>query len=223
MRGVTITFTPNKNSNKNEYNLPDGAINKFINQKTGYLSEAPLLYNSVRSIVGDVIYNTSQTYRNSDFTIFIRMGTTGGGDAGAQDAVVVYGQYNGTNLSGHVNEMHQIASNGPANNEETVDVDWFMQGAFRTKYVNATKTASLSISSAKDPAVVGFEIYNDLGQKIEITKLTQNKKNAERDINAITFSPTADEVGMRTYTVRAIFADGKTSAQTATFSIEVRE
>jgi prepilin-type N-terminal cleavage/methylation domain-containing protein len=56
------------------------------------------LYNRVRATVGDVIELTSQTYRNSDYTIFIRMGTTGGNYADAQDAIMVYGQWNGTNL-----------------------------------------------------------------------------------------------------------------------------
>jgi prepilin-type N-terminal cleavage/methylation domain-containing protein len=56
------------------------------------------LYNRTRATVGDTIVLTSQTYRNSDYTIFIRMGSTGGAQADAQDAVAVYGQWNGTNL-----------------------------------------------------------------------------------------------------------------------------
>jgi prepilin-type N-terminal cleavage/methylation domain-containing protein len=56
------------------------------------------LYNRVRATVGDEIALTSQTYRNSDYTVFIRMGTTGGFQADAQDAIMVYGQWNGTNL-----------------------------------------------------------------------------------------------------------------------------
>ena len=56
------------------------------------------LYNRVRATVGDEIVLSSQTYRNSDYTIFIRMGTTGGNYADAQDAIMVYGQWSGTNL-----------------------------------------------------------------------------------------------------------------------------
>ena len=56
------------------------------------------LYNRTRATVGDKISLTSQTYRNSDYTIFIRMGSTGGAQTDAQDAVAVYGQWNGTNL-----------------------------------------------------------------------------------------------------------------------------
>lgn len=55
------------------------------------------LYNRVRASVGDVINLTSQTYRNSDYTVFIRMATTGGNSAAGQDSVQVYGQWNGTN------------------------------------------------------------------------------------------------------------------------------
>lgn len=57
------------------------------------------LYNRVRATVGDQIELTSQTYRNSEYTVFIRMGSTGGNAAQAQDAIVVYGQWNGTNLT----------------------------------------------------------------------------------------------------------------------------
>ena len=56
------------------------------------------LYNRVRSVIGDKIEMTSQTYRNSDYTVFIRIGSTGGNQASAQDAIKVYGQWNGTNL-----------------------------------------------------------------------------------------------------------------------------
>ena len=57
------------------------------------------LYNRVRATVGDKIELSSQTYRNSEYTVFIRMGSTGGNQATAQDAIQVYGQWNGTNLS----------------------------------------------------------------------------------------------------------------------------
>lgn len=56
------------------------------------------LYNRVRSVIGDRVELTSQTYRNSEYTVFIRIGSTGGNQADAQDAIKVYGQWNGTNL-----------------------------------------------------------------------------------------------------------------------------
>ena len=56
------------------------------------------LYNRVRSVIGDRVELTSQTYRNSQYTVFIRIGSTGGNQADAQDAIKVYGQWNGTNL-----------------------------------------------------------------------------------------------------------------------------
>ena len=57
------------------------------------------LYNKLRAVIGDSVVLSSQTYRNSEYTVFIRMGSMGGNNAGAQDAVAVYGQWNGTNLS----------------------------------------------------------------------------------------------------------------------------
>ena len=146
MRGVTITFQPNKDSNASTYKLKDAIINKFvaadqvgtigatkkvsanaradvdtvkyINKTPAYATAGTLgtmasgtskntyLYNRVRATVGDVITLSSQTYRNSEYTVFIRMGSTGGNQATAQDAIAVYGQWNGTNL---------VASADPAN------------------------------------------------------------------------------------------------------------
>ena len=104
MRGVTVTFKPN---GKSEYILKDGIVNQIGNDSTKKGSGAgktladanfERLYNRVRSTVGDTIKVNSQTYKNSDYTIFISMGTTGGSQADKQDAIQVYGQYNGTNL-----------------------------------------------------------------------------------------------------------------------------
>ena len=60
--------------------------------------KAAKLYNKLRAVIGDNITLSSQTYRNSEYTVFIRMGSMGGNDAAAQDAVAVYGQWSGTNL-----------------------------------------------------------------------------------------------------------------------------
>ena len=128
MRGVTITFEPESDANKAMFILSKGKINgkgvqyggessdafapeKYINGASNLPTKFTLgemasngasshhyLYNRVRATVGDKIELTSQTYRNSDFTVFIRMGTTGGNLAFAQDAIMVYGQWNGTNL-----------------------------------------------------------------------------------------------------------------------------
>ena len=104
MRGVTVTFKPN---GKSKYILKDGIVNQIGNDSTKKGSDAgktladanfERLYNRVRSTVGDTIKVNSQTYRNSDYTIFISMGSTGGNQSDKQDAIKVYGQYNGTNL-----------------------------------------------------------------------------------------------------------------------------
>ena len=65
---------------------------------TGAAGKNAMLYNKLRAVIGDSIVLSSQTYRNSEYTVFIRMGSMGGNQAGAQDAVAVYGQWNGTNL-----------------------------------------------------------------------------------------------------------------------------
>ena len=107
MRGVTITFFARDNS----LDLANGVINNIngtAKGKSGYLKNAPELYNRVRSTIGDTVAVSSQTYRNSEYTIFISMGTTGGNQADKQDAIQVYGQYNGTNLEKNASTNHNL-------------------------------------------------------------------------------------------------------------------
>ena len=127
MRGMTITFTAGKSSNEAKFDLASARINS-INQKidtralsykyvtpkkavtletmtskgdaaTAGAKNTGKLYNKLRAVIGDSVVLSSQTYRNSEYTVFIRMGSMGGNNAGAQDAVAVYGQWSGTNLS----------------------------------------------------------------------------------------------------------------------------
>ena len=121
MRGVTITLRPDGSG---EYVLKSGIVNQMGAAATkkgnlggSILEDCEYLYNRLRSTVGDTIKATSQTYRNSDYTIFISMGTTGGNQADAQDAIKVYGQFNGSNLATVVNYT------GEAGSGETPDVD----------------------------------------------------------------------------------------------------
>lgn len=105
MRGVTVTLKPDGSST---YILSNGIINQVGNDSTkkGDVAGKTLadssfesLYNRLRSTIGDTLKVSSQTYRNSDYTIFILLGTTGGNEATKQDAIQVYGQFNGTNLN----------------------------------------------------------------------------------------------------------------------------
>lgn len=124
MRGMTITFyaTPGANTatfsmkaarinnmpgtNTNKCKAPldyskktiDAAAQTTLGEMTTAGGQKGQLYNKLRAQIGDNITLSSQTYRNSDYTVFIRMGSLGGNDASAQDAVAVYGQWSGTNL-----------------------------------------------------------------------------------------------------------------------------
>lgn len=116
MRGMTITFQTSNigTSNKMEFKLKDAIINATTTNGAASATETATLenltadstdttmkgqiYNKLRAAIGDTVPVTSQTYRNSDYTVFVRMGTTGGNDASKQDAIKVYGQWGGTNL-----------------------------------------------------------------------------------------------------------------------------
>jgi len=116
MRGLTITFSPSNigSSSKKQYvmadaeiNSADGKVNDAVEAGDKLSAQTPddndttmqgQIYNKLRAAIGDTVPVTSQTYRNSPYTVFIRMGTTGGNDASKQDAIKVYGQWGGTNL-----------------------------------------------------------------------------------------------------------------------------
>ena len=123
MRGLTITFTNTASaSNEAVFTLAKGNVNLMstagdstnpekakpgtqkgdaatLSTMTTVGGQPGQLYNKLRAQIGDSITLSSQTYRNSEYTVFIRMGSLGGNDAGAQDAIAVYGQWNGTNLA----------------------------------------------------------------------------------------------------------------------------
>lgn len=116
MRGMTLTFYPVTSTNTTQFVLGKARVNEVVSgQKkgtanvqngitlsqmtTGTAGMDGMLYNKLRAAVGDSITLSSQTYRNSEYTVFIRMGSMGGNQASAQDAVAIYGQWNGTNLT----------------------------------------------------------------------------------------------------------------------------
>ena len=124
MRGMTLTFIATHGANNAEFVLGSAKVNNITDVPSSpktltYKYTAPTgattlstmdanptattkraaLYNKLRAVIGDSITLSSQTYRNSEYTVFIRMGSTGGNNASAQDAVAVYGEWNGTNLS----------------------------------------------------------------------------------------------------------------------------
>lgn len=132
MRGVTITFAPNKGSNGSVYDLKQGVVNQYIQASDNYrVGKLDKLYNRLRSTVGDTIEGDSQTYRNSEFTIFIPISTIGGNDANAQDSVKVYGQWSGTNLPEQVS--YAIVSDRSIGDDRTNivvdDNDWNLENA----------------------------------------------------------------------------------------------
>lgn len=103
MRGVTLTFVVNSMTHDEPYvvDFANGVLNKYTNDPKP-LTDYPNLYHCIKQLVNSQIKLTSQTYRGSEYTIFIRLGTSGGNEEHAMDAVHIYGQFSGTNLQlGH--------------------------------------------------------------------------------------------------------------------------
>ena len=107
MRGVTITFEPTDGT----YTLAAGSINKFVNNKSKTVQDCATLHKMVKAAIGDTVEQTSQTYRNSEYTVFIKMGTLGGADAASEDSIQVYGQYSGMSLPVTAPTAYTKASN----------------------------------------------------------------------------------------------------------------
>lgn len=138
MRGMTLTFEPQRNGFTSKINIKDAIVNKFLCtngvsvsdkatittirltsnrvaptiswpygepnlRTTGTLSTMEdngtqhYLYQKVKSVVGETITLESETYRHSEYTIFIHIEDTRR-DQIMKNPVQVYGQWNGTNL-----------------------------------------------------------------------------------------------------------------------------
>ena len=101
MDGFTITFEPKASSgNKTEYELADAVINKYAygNSDQKLSDASPKLYQKLVSVLGDTFEQESQTYRNSEYTVFVNTDTVEDETGLVLDAVNCYGQYDGTNL-----------------------------------------------------------------------------------------------------------------------------
>ena len=81
-----------------KFDIPNYAHQGVLGNFAFGSSKINYLYNRVRATVGDEVEIKSNTYRNSEYTIFVRLQQTNGNDSFPQDAIVVYGQWNGTHL-----------------------------------------------------------------------------------------------------------------------------
>lgn len=103
MRGLTITFKPAA-ADSTEILFAKAQVNNITNasfasdatntptdeQKGDFSAKLGKLCTKVSDELGNAMTINSQTYRNSEYTVFVRMGTSG-------ETISVYGQWNGTN------------------------------------------------------------------------------------------------------------------------------
>ena len=110
-RATTITFNPEYGPNNQIiYNLSKGIVNDMtygngsvaadrimqgalVDNNQCYFNKLPQVYNTVKQTVGTDVITTSQTYRNSSFTIFIKFN-----QKDSTTVADVSGSFNGTNL-----------------------------------------------------------------------------------------------------------------------------
>ena len=200
MRGVTITFAPDAAASNNAtLDLLKGHVNKYLpSGKKTYggltganaspkLADIPEseLYNSLRATVGDKITINSQTYRNSEYTIFISMGTTGGQEAAAQDAIKVWGQFSGTNLP----EGSSVAGNtSTGSNEFTGESDGAPVGS--KTLAGYTWAEVQQIIQTGKTSEYGFTV-GDLTRTFTINGQTKQARIVDIDGNKVTFMLTS--------------------------------
>lgn len=193
MRGATVTFKPNGEA---EYILKAGIVNQIGDESTkkgtnggAVLEDCPELYNRLRSTVGDTIKVSSQTYRNSTYTIFISMGTTGGNQADKQDAIQVYGQYNGTNLPEVMTATGSGSQNQDSNNDSlTADQ---LDAEYEVAYYDELLTAVNDINND----TVGFNANSDKQNAAVACYVDENEKAnivLLRDLSTATAQITQD-------------------------------
>ena len=122
MRGVTITLTPKYESGKKtKFTLSEGAVNKYFNDPAAQteLGSMVHVYNEIIATVEESIKATSQTYRNSEYTIFIRMNTGGQLiETSHGNTIEVYGQWGGTNLAAG-SSIHNVVTDRIVGNSST--------------------------------------------------------------------------------------------------------
>jgi hypothetical protein len=71
MYGVTITFEPMADGNEFKYSLKDAVINKFVSDDNITLADCQRLCDKLQKTLGDKVLQVSETYRNTEYTIFI--------------------------------------------------------------------------------------------------------------------------------------------------------
>ena len=108
MTGITLTFAPtvNQSGSGMQYVLKNGVVNKFKDANATTGKDLPKLTDKITAALSEKLDQTSNTYRNSDFTVFVKLNSVGGQK---ENSASVYGQYNGTNLVEPVKDVFLTA------------------------------------------------------------------------------------------------------------------
>ena len=136
-------------------------------QRTGYT------YNEVRQTVGDFVDITSQTYRKSSFTVFIKFSQKDG-----TTVAEVEGLFNGTNLytgaeSSNGSGTHDYTTDSNGNKKPNSTVDG---GTSKPKYTNSDLTASGGLSGSTNNATNVENELKDYQEPIYIEMLQEEHK-----------------------------------------------
>lgn len=197
MRGLTITFTPTavkEGSKKKHFVLSNGQINSdgqydtdgVINLGNAFVGESDnkgQIYNKLRAAIGDTVDVTSQTYRNSPYTVFIRMGTTGGNDSANQDAIKVYGQWGGTNLA----EQTRVGMQYVNGSGELVQSDVGAQYYIGTDNDNTSKVVVEAPVDEIDKVYVQEDLSSSQMSVVDSSNYTVSAQQNNSDMSLVAF------------------------------------
>lgn len=136
-------------------------------QRTGYT------YNEVRQTVGDFVDITSQTYRKSSFTVFIKFSQKDG-----TTVAEVEGLFNGTNLytgaeSSNGSGTHDYTTDSNGNKKPNSTVDG---GTSKPKYTNSDLSSSGGLSGSTNNATNVENELKDYQEPIYIEMLQEEHK-----------------------------------------------
>jgi N-acetyl-beta-hexosaminidase len=101
-------------------------------------------------------------------------------------------------------------------------VECIISGTARSRRVNVGKTAVLTVGVYKTVETIGVRVFDENGNEITPSATSTNTNKSDRNTHTFNFKPTAEDRGIRIYTVYVVLADGTLSADSIQFTFDIR-